>query len=51
LPGKVAGALAKTGVQIAGAMTLSAGLIVVGLVLMRRRSNSSEPAGSDPGRS
>ena len=51
LPGKVAGALAKTGVQIAGAVTLSAGLIVVGLVLMRRRSNSSEPADSDPGRS
>ncbi|WP_296178992.1 adhesin [uncultured Mobiluncus sp.] len=46
LPAKVAGALARTGVQIAGAVTLSAGLIVVGLVLMRRRSSSSEPGDS-----
>lgn len=48
LPARVADALAKTGVQIAGAVTLSAGLIVVGLVLMRRRSSSSEPADSRP---
>lgn len=48
LPSRVADALARTGVQIAGAVTLSAGLIVVGLVLMRRRSSSSEPAGSRP---
>lgn len=48
LPARVADALAKTGVQIAGAVTLSAGLIVVGLVLMRRRSSSSEPGDSRP---
>ena len=48
LPARVADALAKTGVQIAGAVTLSAGLIVVGLVLMRRRSSSNEPADSRP---
>ncbi|WP_299296583.1 adhesin [uncultured Mobiluncus sp.] len=48
LPARVADALAKTGVQIAGAVTLSAGLIVVGLVLMRRRSSSNEPADSHP---
>lgn len=48
LPARVADALAKTGVQIAGAVTLSAGLIVMGLVLMRRRSSSNEPADSRP---
>lgn len=48
LPARVADALAKTGVQVAGAVTLSAGLIVVGLVLMRRRSSSNEPADSRP---
>lgn len=48
LPARVADALAKTGVQIAGAVTLSAGLIVVGLVLMRRRSSSNEPGDSRP---
>lgn len=48
LPSRVADALARTGVQVAGAVTLSAGLIVVGLVLMRRRSSSSEPADSHP---
>lgn len=48
LPSRVADALARTGVQVAGAVTLSAGLIVVGLVLMRRRSSSSEPGDSRP---
>ena len=48
LPSRVADALARTGVQVAGAVTMSAGLIVVGLVLMRRRSSSSEPADSRP---